>query len=373
MRPDRVRTIAALPLVLLAAATAGSAQVRVQDLVVTAGAAVEGYRGNLSSVTLPVIDPTDRASAAVGEFGARGRVFFVDGSTRSFHLDFDGGLRQFAASGFELADYAPRELVGRIDGVYRQSLGSLGSMHAAVGFKGHNVVDRPPMPLFLQPGYGATSGALEFRFAEVGGIQVDARVSTEWADYTSHTLFPQLDLLDNRSTRLELGGMWGRDWKVRLYGAVRLAQFQRQGTNLPSDPFRRDQAIEAGGVWLYSGPVVAQLGAAAVFNRSNSARPEYDAVRVRGTLAAPLPYDLTATLYASITGKRYKHQFEFARLVPGEEADNASIVYAALNRPVAPTLDAQVRFGWTRAETDIGGSYYQRFGVSFLVNFRPLQ
>ncbi len=349
------------------------AQVRVQDLVVTAGAAMEGYQGNLSSVTLPVVDPTDRASAAVGEFGARGRVFFVDNPVRGFRVDFDGGMRQFAASGFQLADYAPRELVGKVDGVYRQSLGNVGSLHAAFGFKGHSVVDRPPMPLFLQPGYGATNAGMQVRFVEFGGIQVDAQLMAEWADYQTHELFPQLDLLDNRSTRMELGGTWGSDWKVRFYGALRLADFQRQGTNLPSDPIRRDKAIEAGGIWMYSGPVVAQLGASAIFNRSNSARPEYDAVRVRGNLAAPLPYDFTATLYASITGKRYKHEFEFARLVPGEEADNASVVYAALNRPIAPTLDAQVRFGWTRAETDIGGSFYERYGVSFLINFRPLQ
>lgn len=370
---NRAWAAALAVLLVLAGADPGGAQVRVQDVVVTAGAAVEGYRGNLSSVTLPVVDPTDRASAAVGEFGARGRVFFLSNPTRAFRVDFDGGLRQFAASGFELADYAPREIVGRVDGVYRQSLGTLGSLNAVIGYKGHNVVDRPPMPLFLQPGYGATNGGVELRFVEFGGVQVDARVMAEWADYQSHRLFPQLDLLDNRSTRMEIGGMWGRDWKVRLYSAVRMAEFRRQGTNLPSDPFRRDRAVEVGGVWLYSGPVVAQLGASAIFNRSNSARPEYDAVRIRGNLAAPLPYDFSATLYASITGKRYKHDVEFARLVPGEEADNASVVYGALNRPIAPTLDGQVRFGWTRAEIDIGGSFYQRYGVSVLINFRPLQ
>lgn len=358
---------------VLSGVTPVGGQVRVENLVVTAGAAMEGYRGNLSSVTLPVVDPTDRASAAVGEFGARGSVFLVNNPMRGFRVDFDGGLRQFAASGFQLADYSPREIVGSVDGVYRQSLGSIGSLQAALGFKGHSVVDRPPMPLFLQPGYGATDAAVELRFVETGGIQVDAQLAAEWADYQSHSLFPQLDLLDNRSSRMEVGGTWGRDWKVRVYGAMRLAEFQRQSTNLPSDPVRRDKAIEVGGQWVYSGPLVAQLGASAIFNRSNSARPEYDAVRVRASLAAPLPYDFSATVYASLTGKAYKHDFEFARLVPGEEADNASVVYAALNRPIAPTLDAQVRFGWTRAETDLGGAFYQRYGVSFLINYRPLQ
>jgi len=38
---------------------------------------------------------------------------------------------------------------------------------------------------------------------------------------------------------------------------------------------------------------------------------------------------------------------------------------------LAPNLDGVLRFGWTRAETDIGDQYYQRYGVSVLFNFRP--
>jgi hypothetical protein len=228
------------------------------------------------------------------------------------------------------------------------------------------------MPLFIQPGYGTSSGAIQIRFADLQGIRFDTELMAEWSDYQSHTLFPQLDLLDNRSTRFEVGGTWGAEWKVRFYGAVRLAEFRRQATNLPQDPHRRDRMVEAGATWIFKGPIVASLGLAGIFNRSNSARPEYDAVRVRGNMAVPLGYDFTGTLYASLTGKSYKHDFEFVRLVPGEEADNGSVIYAALNRPIAPTLDAQVRFGWTRAETDFGGAFYQRYGVSLLINFRPL-
>jgi hypothetical protein len=40
-------------------------------------------------------------------------------------------------------------------------------------------------------------------------------------------------------------------------------------------------------------------------------------------------------------------------------------------RPLFVNLDGVLRFGWTRAETDIGNSYYRRFGVSMLMNFRP--
>jgi hypothetical protein len=34
-------------------------------------------------------------------------------------------------------------------------------------------------------------------------------------------------------------------------------------------------------------------------------------------------------------------------------------------------LDGAIRFGWTRAETDIGDSYFQRFGATFLFRYRP--
>jgi hypothetical protein len=57
--------------------------------------------------------------------------------------------------------------------------------------------------------------------------------------------------------------------------------------------------------------------------------------------------------------------------VPGEEADNASVVYLSLTRPLAVDLDGALRVGWTRAETDIGESYFRRFGASFLLHFRP--
>jgi hypothetical protein len=62
---------------------------------------------------------------------------------------------------------------------------------------------------------------------------------------------------------------------------------------------------------------------------------------------------------------------EFAQLVPGEEADNASVIYVEATRPLLLNLDGAVRFRWTRAETDIGNSYFERFGASFLFRYRP--
>ena len=107
-------------------------------------------------------------------------------------------------------------------------------------------------------------------------------------------------------------------------------------------------------------------------NRSNSKRPEYDALSVRGEFSSPLPmWDLGVNALAVITGKSYVHDSPFVRLVPGEEADNASIVYVDVNRPIAANLDAAFRVGWTRAETDIGDSYYSRLGATFLLYFRP--
>jgi hypothetical protein len=87
--------------------------------------------------------------------------------------------------------------------------------------------------------------------------------------------------------------------------------------------------------------------------------------------SAPLPRGLNLNLYALLTTKDYVHQTEFARLVPGEEADNASTVYLELARPLMVNLDGAVRFGWNRAETDIGDSYFERFGTTVLFRYRP--
>ena len=79
-----------------------------------------------------------------------------------------------------------------------------------------------------------------------------------------------------------------------------------------------------------------------------------------------------ASLYAAITAKRYLVPIDDVRLVPGEEADNASVAYLQFTRALDINLDGSVRIGWTQAETDIGGAYYRRFGASVLLNFRPL-
>lgn len=229
------------------------------------------------------------------------------------------------------------------------------------------------MPLFLQPGYTTTGGSLAFRSYEIQGVSLEVEVDVESVDYEAFDLLSQLDLLDQRSAGFEVGALARREsWRIRFYGGMRETDYPRQDSFDPTDPSRRDHAYHMGALWAMEGTVRAELGVEGTVNRSNSNRPEYDAVSVRGALTAPLPWwELGVNVYGVLTGKTYVHDSPFVRLVPGEEADNASQAYVALNRPLAPNLSAALRFGWTRAETDIGESYYSRFGTSLLINFRP--
>jgi hypothetical protein len=138
------------------------------------------------------------------------------------------------------------------------------------------------------------------------------------------------------------------------------------------DPFRRDRTVRAGADWSYFGTAIIQLGVEGTLNRSNSNRPEYDALSMRASLTMPLPGTTTLNAFAVLTGKSYLNETAFARLVPGEEADNASVAYLQVVRPIADDLDAAVRLAWTRAETNVGAEYYRRFGLSVEFNYRPL-
>jgi hypothetical protein len=367
-------------MVLLLVAAPADAQVRLHDLVFTGGFSVEGYDGNFSAVTVPIVDSTDHATAAVGEFGTRGELRLVDdladpSAPRLLALRFDAGLRQFAAAGFELRDYAPREWVGRMDLTWWQQLGRVGALTVGGTVRGRTVEDRPPMPLFLQPGYVTARGAVGFRTRPIQNVSLDIEFVGETADYEGIPELPQLDLLDRRDVGVELGAETGSGvWRLRFRGALRNTEYAQQASFEPDDPFRRDRTVEIGARWRLDDPgrLNAVLGVEGILNRSNSKRPEYDAVSVEGSLALPLPWwRLGVNLYGVLTAKSYVHETPFDRLVPGEEADNASLLYLDLNRPLVPGLDGALRFGWTRAETDIGESYYSRFGVSVLLNYRP--
>lgn len=351
------------------AAVPATAQVRWRDLVVTMGGSVEAYSGNLSAVTVPTVDSTEHAVALVGELGVSGIVLLAQNRTRLFEVSFDGGMRQSAALGFQRWDYAPREWVGSTSARFTNSVGSWGSVIVQGGVRGRAVRDRPPMPLFLQPGYAILLGSMGVLTRSFDGVAFDAQVDLEHADYRA--LQPQFDLLDRTSSGFEAGVRWGGAATVRFYGGFRWTDHSNQGSFDPDDPFRRDHTARVGLEWTYEGDIVSQVGVDGTLNRSNSNRPEYDAVSVRALVTAPLPHQFSLNLYALLTAKSYVHETDFARLVPGEEADNASIAYLQLGRPVAANLDAAFRLGWTRAETDIGSAYYRRLGASLQLNYRP--
>jgi len=371
--PCRMRFGGALTVaVVLAAPSTATAQVKVRDLVVTLGGSVEGYAGNFSAVSNPLVDSTDHAVATVGELGLRGIVTLLERSGRNLELSFDGGMRQTAAFGFEFQDYAPREWVGNLSARFQQRLGTWGSLQLRGGVRERAVRDRPPPPLFLQPSYGTRQGSVSLVTRSLDGVSLDGTFDLESVNYETPSLLPQLDLLDRRSSGVELGLRWGYTSTMRFYGGVRWTDYTNQPSYDPADPFRRDHTIHAGVEWTYAGAAFAQMGLDGTLNRSNGKRPEYDALSFRLLITTPLPGDFSASLYALLTGKSYIAEVTYARLVPGEEADNASLAYLQLNRPIATNLDGGIRFGWTRAETDIGSAYYRRFGTSIQLNYRPM-
>ena len=355
----------------VSAPKAAFAQIIWQDLVFTGGVSGEGYRGNLAAVTAPAVDSTESAAAAVGEFGLRTGLFFLNRQERTLDLQVDAGLRQFSAAGFKVKDYAPREWVGRADLTLREALPSLGELWIRGGFAGRRVDDRPPMPLYIQPGFKTVDGQVRLQLHPRRGAYIDAQLFGELADYSTTPLTPQMDLLDAKRLGVEAGVTWGPSWTVRGYAGFGLSFYENQATFEAGDPHRRDRTMRLGATWTKRSTFFAQLGVEGTFNRSNSSRPEYDAIRVRAVASAPLSNDLSLTFFADLTDKSYLTQTDFARLVPGEEADNASVIYIELARPLMVNLDGAVRLGWNRAETDIGGSYFERYGATFLLRYRP--
>jgi hypothetical protein len=348
-----------------------SSQVVWQDLVFTGGLSGEGYRGNLATVTAPAVDSTESAAAVVGEFGLRGGLLLLNRPERTLELHLDGGLRQFSATGFKLRDYAPREVVGRADLTLREALPSLGELWLESGFASRAVDDRPPAPLYIEPGFKRVDGRVRLQLLPRRGAYIDAQLFGEVADYSTTPLTPQMDLLDRKLVGVEAGVTWGPSWTLRAHAGFGLAVYDNQATFDPGDPHRRDRTMSLGATWTKRSTYFIQLGMDGTFNRSNSSRPEYDAISVRAVASAPLSHNLSLTFFANLTDKSYLTETDFARLVPGEEADNASTIYLELARPLMVNLDGAVRFGWNRAETDIGDSYFERYGATFLLRYRP--
>ena len=365
-----------------------SAQGRLTDIVFSGGMAGELYRGGIPSVTLPVVDSVDAASAASGEFGLRGTVNSNPDGSGGFNVRFDGGVRQFDAFGFKLRDYAPRVWSGSLDAAFRRATG-LGVFQLRGLARGRKVVDRTPIPLFLQPGYADYEGSVLFRTREIGGVHWDVSVQGGRSDYHAQDIVPQLDLLDRDKLEAELGVLQERLWNggrltMRFYGSFTELRYPEQGTRYAPDPFRRDQAYQAGALWAYDGwqsseelespgspGITAEVGIQGTMNRSNASRTEYNAVSLSASVSTPLPADMSLNVRAVLTAKNYLTETEFARLIPGEEADNASAVYVAVSRFLSSTVSAEVRVGWTRAETDIGDAYFERYGTTVFLRYRP--
>src|SRR5262245_18157931 len=207
-----------------------AAQDRVRDLVLNGGLSVEAYRGNLAAATASAADSTDRAAAAIGELGASGTVALLEQERRWAFVYFDAGLRQFAAGGFTVRDYAPREWAGQASAAYTQMIGSWGAATGGLEWRGRSVDDRPPMPLFLQPGFGTLTASAKLELTEIDRVTFDVMADAEWADYTAQPLVAPLDLLDRTSQGLELGAAWGEGTTFRVFAAGRRSAYRHQET-----------------------------------------------------------------------------------------------------------------------------------------------
>jgi hypothetical protein len=215
------------------------------------------------------------------------------------------------------------------------------------------------------------NGRFQLRLLPIKGVSYDAQLFGEMAEYSSTRATPQLALLDRKALGVELGASWGSDWTIRGHTGFRYSEYENQGTFDPADPLRRDRTYNLGVTWTLQSSVLAQVGVEGALNRSNSSRPEYNALRVRAVVAVPLQQDFNLSFSADLTAKDYLTDTGDALLIPGEEADNASVVYLEASRPLYLNLDGALRFGWTRAERNIGDSYYERFGASLLFRYRP--
>ena len=138
----------------------------------------------------------------------------------------------------------------------------------------------------------------------MNGVRYDAQIVGDLADYTSTELTPQLALLDRKGLGVELGATWGSDWTIRGYTGFRASEYRNQGTFDPSDPLRRDKTLHLGATWTFRSSFLAQVGVEGALNRSNSSRPEYNALRFRAFVTVPMPQDISISLLADLTARQ---------------------------------------------------------------------
>lgn len=349
------------------------AQFVVEDLALTSGLSVEGYRGNLPSVGIPVQDSTESATALIAEVTVQSDAAYLMSGGGRFFLSFDGGLRQLSAYGFKLRNYQPREWVGALNAGYTWSIGDRIGVVVHSRLRGRQVENRPPMPLYLAPGYRSGEIGGEINYRGPGGLLYDGSLVMGQNDFLAPQFAPQIRLLDQDRFIVQGGATatTSEGMSVRLYGALEATRYPKQTTFAPEDPFRRDRTWYLGASFTYPGEQLLQLSVEGRANRSNSDRPEYNAISMRGYFATSLPNDLRLSANGSVTAKRYLHESQFARLLPGEEANSATSITLSLSRAIQEKLDGTIRVGWTRAETEIGDAYFARFGTSVIFQYRP--
>ena len=365
-----------LPLLALgagfAAPAAAHGQARLIDFVITEGASLEGYLGNFSALTVPQIDSTERAVAGAGVMRVRGILRLLGRANQSFDVSFDGGIRQFATGGFQLRNYAPREHSGGLATTYQRLISS-GSLTAIANARFRSITDRPPMPLYLSPGYDRYTAGVSYLH---GGF-LDVGVEGEIADYAAPKVLPALDLLDRSSVVMRAGVRKIRrspeeadndDYSVlRMFSSYSYHSYPQQGQGSP----RIDHAVGAGASFVGRWERLSlDLTLEGTRSRSTSRRVEYNAVRLNGRADWILGGSTQVGLLGTLARKRFTQAGQDA-LVPGEEADNASMLYAELTRHLGDRVSGAFLFGWQKVETNISGAYYTRFGGSFFLRVRP--
>lgn len=347
----------------------------VQDFVISGGLAGEAWRGDFKALTVPQIDSTEHAVAWVGEWSANGIFTLMTREHSTLEATVDAGFRQFATGGYQLRNYAPREHSGLLKTQYRHDLG--GGRHGRVIGEATasilGITDRPPMPIYLSPGYETYRLTAGYG-RNIRDLDMDLTVSGERADYNAPALLPNLDLLDRTSLIVEAGG--GRrnyrgsdsdDYSgFRFFGAYRYHSYPKQGPVL-----RVDHAIGLGGSYeLSSERIYFRTTFDGTRSRSRSDRVEYNAARLNMEIHWGLSETMEVSLSGKLARKRYIHPVEHA-LVPGEEADNESNVYAEISRRLGPGVDGAFRLGWQKVETNFSGAYYTRFVSGFFLRARP--
>ena len=350
----------------------------VTDFVITAGLTGEAWWGEFSAITVPQFDSTESAKAGVGEWSATGVFSLLNVPGHRLVATLDGGIRQSAAAGFRLRNYAPREQSGRMTMEYNLNLGG-GLVTTEAAARSRRITDHPPMPLYKYPGYDIYNVQSSYG-KSVRGVNVDVKLAGERADYKPPPQLDHLDHLDRNSVIIEAGGSrvfyLAEDaedyedetsyWAFRLFGAYGHHSYPRQGGEVQ----RVDQALRLG---VTFGLETRRLDITATMtgtrSRSTSQRVEYNHGRLH-VQATWLWDDTDLSLVGTLARKRYIEPTQDA-LVAGEEADNASVLYTEVTRSLGRRVSGAFRIGWRKVETNFSGAFYTRFGGGFSLSVRP--